>query len=214
MPLDDLQTRWAATSEPLHHSRATLAAMLRPAVGRRLVRIRRHVGLELGLVLALGCCVGLLGWLRLLFPLPFTLFLLGLALAGIVLYGYKHWQLGHIPADGLDLRQTLQRSVGLLGEYLRLYRILLRVFLPLCIASGLVYGMYAGAAQQGLSLRDLPAGIWLGAGLIMAAGIVLGRRAGDWYLGRLYGDHYAALCTCLDELLHDETGDPSAESPG
>ena len=201
LPQDDLRALWQAervTAPVPAYDAGAIQAMLRQRSRLTLARLRRQVQREM-LLLAVSALASLpaLAWPALW---PLVSFVWVLALVGLVFYARKYRHLAPEAWPDDDLRQALRRQTHHLRQYLRLYAVISLLLVPALGAAGLIYGLWFGLSQDGLTLGQLSGMDWawtLAAALAYATLATLLARHVVW---RLYGRPYHALCACLEEL--------------
>jgi len=205
--MDELKTLWKEHQSGLRDSREIDRKMFKAVIKSRsrsaLARIKRNIWVEIfAIVLPMWLLWSYVMWrgesqhlllLGLLFP----------AILALIFYGSKLYLLQQNPVEAANLKQSLRKSVWLMGSFMRIYWVIGSILIPLMAMGGVVagFGHSALGSGQNLSSISLKTYTFLGIGGLVYA--YLAHRFFRWYVDKLYGEHYRELKSCLSEVEED-----------
>ncbi|RMG23085.1 MAG: hypothetical protein D6730_15200 [Bacteroidetes bacterium] len=205
MELEAFKQIWKANMEKALAEEQVGGADIRSIIRQRSLdswqRIRRNILWEAGLLLAcVLASVGLAVWAGIAPGLPLLGLAGGFLLLGLLFYGWKYRLISRFNMAEHNLYQTLLYLTRTLRLFMRLYRLLIFVLLPLLGTTFFLLGLQQGALLQGGSWAGITPAQWgvAAAALLLYLALMLGLAR--WHVHRLYGRYYQQLLACLKEL--------------
>lgn len=206
MELDALKSIWqshtALLTEAGRRSEADIRRIIRQRSRRALSKINRSIAIEVGLLIALGIWTirnllvedtwQLASWISLVF-----------IIASLGFYAWKYRQLNRVQFESANLKEALMLTTQTMAGYMRLYYYAGMIVVPVLGVSGVLYGVYVAAGEEGKTLGDLSLHTWLVIGAVMAVYAALTILFTRWYVQKLYGVHHQELQACLLELTEE-----------